>query len=70
MSSARERQAKRRAKLKKNPDLHKAYLETDRKRKLLQLNNDYAKMSSKEREEFMLKERIRMRSYVHLRNQH
>ena len=61
MSSARERQAKPRAKLKENPDLHKAYLEKDRKRKLLQLHNDNSKMSSKEREEFILKERIRMR---------
>ena len=35
MSSAKDRQAKRRANLKENSDLYKANLEKDRKRKSL-----------------------------------
>ena len=50
MSSAKDRQAKRRAKIKENSDLYKANLEKDRKRKSLKLAN--AKMSNAEREEF------------------
>ena len=57
MSSAKERQAKHRAKIRNNPDLYKAYLEKDRKRKAIRKS----KMSEAEREEFLLKERIRMR---------
>ena len=37
MSSAKDRQAKRRAKIKENSDLYKANLEKDRKRKSLEL---------------------------------
>ena len=33
MSSAKERQAKRRAKLRENPEIYKKYLEEDRMRK-------------------------------------
>ena len=61
MSSAKERQAKRRAKIREDPELYKAHLEKDRKRKLLELRNKKAKMTNDEREEFLLKERIRMR---------
>ena len=39
MSSTKERQAKRRAKIREDPELHKAHLEKDRKRKLLELRN-------------------------------
>ena len=56
MSSAKDRQAKRRAKLKENSDLYKANLEKDRKRKSLKLANAKAKMSNAEGEEFLLKE--------------
>ena len=61
MSSAKERQAKRRAKIREDPELYKAHLEKDRKRKLLELRNKKAKMTNDEREEFLLKEHIRMR---------
>ena len=57
MSSAKERQAKHRAKIRNNPDLYKAYLEKYRKRKAIRKS----KMSEAEREEFLLKKRIRMR---------
>ena len=61
MSSAKDRQAKRRAKIKENSDLYKAILEKDRKRKnSLELANAKAKMSNAERN-FSLKERMRMR---------
>ena len=60
MSSSKDRQAKQRAKIKENSDLYKAN-EKDRKRKSLKLPNAKAKMSNAEREEFLLKERIRMR---------
>lgn len=62
MSSAKERQAKRRAKVRENPDLYKASLEKDRKRKVSELRSKKLKMSNAEREEFLLKERIRMRN--------
>ena len=61
MSSAKERQAKCRAKIREDPELYKAHLEKDRKRKLLELRNKKAKMTNDKREEFLLKERIRMR---------
>ena len=61
MSSAKERQAKRRAKIREDPELYKAHLKKDRKRKLLELRNKKAKMTNDEREEFLLKERIRLR---------
>ena len=64
MSSAKDRQAKRRAKLKENSDLYKGNLEKDRKRKSLKLANAKSKMSNAEREEFLLKERMRMRKEV------
>ena len=66
MSGAKDRQAKQRAKIKENSDLYKANLEKDRKRKSLELAHAKAKMSNDEREEFLLKERMRMR----LRNLH
>ena len=61
MASARERQAKRRAKIKENPELYKAYLEKDRKRKGSALITAKAQMTAKQREEFLMKERLRLR---------
>jgi len=58
MASAKERQAKRRARIRENPELYKAHLEKDRKRKRLELRSTKAEMSNSEREEFLLKERI------------
>ena len=49
MSSAKDRQAKRRSKIKENSDLYKANFEKDRKRKSLELANAKAKMSNAER---------------------
>ena len=52
MSCAKDRQAKRRAKLKENSDLYKVNLEKDRKRKSLKLANAKAKMSNAEERNF------------------
>ncbi len=60
MASARERQAKRRAKIKENPDLCKTYLEKDRKRKGSALVTAKAQITAKQREEFQMKERFRL----------
>ena len=61
MASARERQAKRRAKIKETPELYKAYLEKDQKRKGSALIIAKAQMSAKERGEFLMKERLQLR---------
>ena len=61
MASARERQAKHRAKIRENPELYKAYLEKDRKRKGSALITAKAQMTAKQREEFLMKERLRLR---------
>ena len=61
MSSTKQRQAKCRTKIREDPELYKAHLEKDRKRKLLELRNKKAKMTNDEQEEFLLKEGIRMR---------
>jgi len=58
MARAKKRPAKRRAKIRENPELYKAHLKKDRKRKLSELRSTKAKMSNAEREEFLLKERI------------
>jgi len=39
MASAKERQAKCRAKIRENPELYKAHLKKDRKRKLSELRS-------------------------------
>ena len=62
MASARERQAKRRAKIKANPSLYSAYLEKDRKRKGSALIAAKALMTVKQKEEFRVKERLRMQA--------
>ncbi len=62
MASARERQAKRRAKIKANPSLYNDYLEKDRKRKGSALIAAKALMTVKQKEEFRVKERLRMRA--------
>ena len=49
MSNAKDRQAKRRAKIKENSDLYNANLEKDRKRESLELANPKAKLSNAER---------------------
>lgn len=54
MSTAKERQAKRRAKIKANPELYKAQLEKDRQRKKLQ---------RAAQREHQLKEQLRVKNY-------
>ena len=61
MASARERQAKHRAKIRENPELYKAYLEKDRKRKGSALITAKAQMTVKQREEFLMKERLQLK---------
>ena len=63
MSSARERQAKRRARIKANAEVYEAYLQKDRERKQLQRESTRASMSKEQLEEHHMKERIRMRNY-------
>ena len=61
MSSNKERQAKKRAKLKEDPERYQAHLQKDRQRKAQKLAQARAKMTEKEKEEFLLKERLRIR---------
>ena len=61
MASARERQAKHTAKIRENPKLYKAFLEKDQKRKGSALITAKAQMTAKQREEFLMKERLRLR---------
>ena len=61
MASARERQVKRRAKIKENPELYIAYLEKDRKRKGSALITAKVQVTAKQREEFLMKEHLRLR---------
>ncbi len=63
MASARERQAKRRAKIIANPSLYNVYLEKDQKRKGSALIVAKALMTVKQKEEFRVKEH-----FVLLRN--
>lgn len=61
MASAGERQAKHRAKIRENPELYKAFLEKDRKRKGSALITAKAQMTAKQREEFLMKECLQLR---------
>lgn len=60
MASNKERQAKRRAKLR-NSEAYKVYLEKDRQRKSAQRSATRVAMSSAEVEEHHLKEKLRIR---------
>ena len=62
MSSAKERQAKRRAKIRENPELYKRYLE-DRSRKRKHRASLKETESPQELKEFQEKERKRVREY-------
>ena len=64
VKTAKERQAKRREKLKKDDAAFKVYLEKDRVRKAKKKKkNVKEKMNEKEQEEQRVKERIRIRNY-------
>ena len=63
MSTAKERQAKRRAKIKADPELYKAELLKDRERKQHQRKALREKMSEQQLEEHKLKERLRIKNY-------
>ena len=63
MSSAKERQAKRRAKIRENPELYKRYLEEDRSRKRKHRASLKETESPQELKEFQEKERKRVREY-------
>ena len=56
MSTDRERQAKRRAKIKANPELYQAQLLKDRERKKRQCEAQREKMSEQQLQEHNLKE--------------
>ena len=61
--SAKERQAKRRAKVKKDDQLYQAHLKRDRKRKEKARAEAKKAMSSFQLEEYHVKERQRVRQY-------
>ena len=63
MSTAKERQAKRRAKIKADPELYRAHLLKDRERKKCQRKAQKEKMSKQQLEEHQLKERLRVKNY-------
>lgn len=66
MSSNKERQARKRAKLKTDPDRYEAHLQNDRKRKAQKLAQTKARMTDEERQKFLLRERLRIRKlHVH-----
>ena len=63
MSTDRERQAKRRAKIKANPELYQAQLLKDRERKKRQREAQREKMSEQQLQEHNLKEWLRIKNY-------
>ena len=63
MSTDRERQAKRRAKIKGNPELYQAQLLKDREQKKRQREAQREKMSEQQLQEHKLKERLRIKNY-------
>ena len=60
MSTAKERQAKRRTKIKADPELYQAQLLKDRERKKRQREGQRGKMSDQQLQEHQLKERLRI----------
>ena len=68
MASSRERQAKRRAKLRCNREAYETYLEKDRQRKCAQLCAKKA-LGGAELEAFHLKEKLRIRSRREIKKQ-
>ena len=63
MSTAKERQAKRRAKIKADPELYEAQLQKDRERKKHQREALRETMSEQQLQEHKLKERLRIKHY-------
>ena len=63
MSMAKERQAKRRAKIKADPELYQAQLLKDRERKKHQREAQREKMSEQQLQEHQLKERLHIKNY-------
>ena len=63
MSSCKERQAKRREKIKKNKELYDAYLDKDRKRKAAKCATLKQKMSQSQMEKHKLQERLCLRKH-------
>ena len=62
MSTARERQAKRRAKIKADPELYQAQpLRTESERRQREAQRE--KMSEQQLQEHQLKERLRIKNY-------
>ena len=63
MSTAKERQVKRRAKIKADPALYQAQLLKDRERKKHRWEAQREKMSEQQLQEHQLKERLRIKNY-------
>ena len=63
MSTAGERQARRRAKIKADPELYQAKLLKDRERKKREREAQREEMSPQQMEEHHLKERLRVRNF-------
>ena len=63
MSTAKERQAKQRGKIKADPELYQVQLLKDKKRKKLQRDVQRETMSQGQLQEHLLKERLRIKNY-------
>ena len=63
MSSSKDRQAKRRERLRQNKELYNTYLDKDRKRKVASRAALKSQMSQSQIEEQKLSERLRLRKY-------
>jgi len=63
MSTAKERQAKRRGTIKADPELYQAQLLKDREQKKLQYGAQRESMSEQQLQEHLLKERLRIKNY-------
>ena len=63
MSTCKERQAKRRAKIKQDKELYQAYIEKDKKRKATRRAASKLRMSAHQLEEHRVKECLRLRKY-------
>ena len=61
MSTCKERQAKRREKIKQDKELYQAYLEKDKERKATRRAASKLQMSAHQLEEHRVKERLRLR---------
>ena len=61
--TAKERQAKRRAKVRENSELYQSYLQKDKERKKKRRDEAKQSMTPSELEEYRMKEKMRVKQY-------